>query len=181
MRTYTPSKNKDKAAKHAEIARYYAWQARQRRSANPSRFMARIRLNELERLFYHRYGPLLPDDDAGREDFEIAAHHISWLGGDTDKRIKAYADRWAPWMSAAETECLINRVTDAPRRWRADGLASLLGLKDAERTALKITSIGATDFSKADREERRKLKRREDARERRRRGLPGQGAAPENP
>ncbi len=32
-----------------------------------------VRLRELERLFASRYGAILPDDDAGREDLTRAA------------------------------------------------------------------------------------------------------------
>jgi hypothetical protein len=74
-------------AKHAEIARRYAWQAQQRRKRgdekpDPARLITLIRLRELERLFQSRYGRLLPNDDAGMDDLLVAAHHIAFLRGE---------------------------------------------------------------------------------------------------
>jgi hypothetical protein len=55
-------------------------------------------------------------------------------------------------------ECtdLIDRVTSKPLRWTADTLAWRIGLNDATRTLLKITTIGAIDLNKVQRAERRK-------------------------
>jgi hypothetical protein len=47
-----------------------------------------------------------------------------------------------------------------PRRLRADTIARLLKVTDAERTALRIRTIGACDVSKAERAERSKQRRR---------------------
>jgi hypothetical protein len=44
------------AARHAEIARRYAWQ-------NGPRMLTLVRLRELERLYEDRWGRDLPDDD----------------------------------------------------------------------------------------------------------------------
>jgi hypothetical protein len=70
-------------ARHTEIARRYAWQARQRRKRHedkpdPARLLTLIRMRELERIFARRYGRLLPDHDAGRDDLIVAAHHIAF-------------------------------------------------------------------------------------------------------
>jgi hypothetical protein len=65
-------------ARHAEIARRYAWQAQQRRKRNNAKpnhdhLVTLIRLRELERLFRCRYGRFLPGDDAGMDDLVVAA------------------------------------------------------------------------------------------------------------
>ena len=80
-----PANNSDSItqARHTEIARRYAWQAQQRRKrhddkADQARLLTLIRMRELERLFARRYGRLLPDDDAGRDDLIVAAHHIAF-------------------------------------------------------------------------------------------------------
>jgi hypothetical protein len=59
-------------------------------------------------------------------------------------------------MGEDECTALINRVLAKPLRWTADTLAWRIGLTDATRTLLKITTIGATDCNKAQRAERRR-------------------------
>jgi hypothetical protein len=169
-----PANNSDSTtrARHAEIARRYAWQAQQRRKRlnekpDRARLLTLIRLRELERLNERRYGRLLPDDDAGREDLIVAAHHIAFLGGDVIKHIVGWARAWAPWMPFDEAKRLAERVAAEPRKWTADALAWRLRLTWAERTELGITTIGAFDKSKTEREVERKRKRREAERARR--------------
>lgn len=72
----TAGEGKTIAARQAEIARRYAWHARQSRGLTGPRLLAPIRLRELERLFEDRWGDHLPDDDSGRDDLILAAHHI---------------------------------------------------------------------------------------------------------
>jgi hypothetical protein len=159
-------------ARHTEIARRYAWQARQRRKRHevkpdPARLLTLVRMRELERLFARRYGRLLPDDDAGRDDLILAAHHIAFLRGDVIEHIVDWARAWAPWMPSAEAEQLAERVAAKPRKWTADMLAWRLRLSMVERTELRITTIGAFDVSKAEREVERKQRRKEAERARR--------------
>ena len=56
----------------------------------------------------------------------------------------------------------INRVVEdtKPRRLHADRIAKMLRVTDAERTALKLTTIGACDVSKAERLRRRRERHR---------------------
>ncbi|MCK1640338.1 hypothetical protein IVA95_22695 [Bradyrhizobium sp. 157] len=129
--------------------------------------MTLIRLRELERLFKHRYGRFLPDDDAGMDDLVIAAHHIAYLRGEVIAHIVAWARAWVPWLPPYEAERLAKWVAEEPRKWKADALAWRLRLSMAERTALKITTIGAFDMNRAEREADRKRKRREAERARR--------------
>ena len=159
-------------ARHAEIARRYAWQAQQRRKRNNTKpnhdhLVTLIRLRELERLFRHRYGRFLPDDDAGMDDLVVAANHIAWLRGEVVAHIVAWARAWAPWLPSHEAERLAKRVAAEPRKWTADALAWRLRLSMAERTTLKITTIGAFDMSKAERETIQKERKRERERARR--------------
>jgi hypothetical protein len=160
------SSRADVAARLAEVARRYAWQARQKRKVGQSKIAARarlitlIRLRELERLYVSRWGRFLPDDDAGRDDFVIAAHHIVHLGDDANDHIVAWARMWCPWMAVEEAAAIAAEAIARPVKWTADTLGWRLGLTDAERTALKITTIGGIDVSKTQRLERRKERRR---------------------
>ncbi|WLA85597.1 hypothetical protein [Bradyrhizobium elkanii] len=158
--------------RRAEIAHRYAWQAQQRRNRendkpDRSRLITLIRLRELERLFKSRYGRLLPDDDAGMDDLTIVAHHIVFLGGEFVEHIVAWARAWAPWLPERDAKRLAERIAAEPRKWSADALAWRLRLTMAERTALKITTFGAFDTSKAEREAIQKERKCERQRARR--------------
>src|SRR5437588_2382137 len=162
----------DAQGRHSEIARRYAWQALQRRKRDndkpdQSRLITLIRLRELERLFKHRYGRFLPDDDAGMDDFVVAAHHIAFLRGEVTDHIVAWARAWAPWVRQHEAERLAARVAAEPRKFTADALAWRLRLSMTERTTLKITTIGAFDMSKAERDAIQKARKRDRERARR--------------
>jgi hypothetical protein len=54
-----------------------------------------VRLRQLERIHADRYGRKLPDDDAGRDELNIAAMHIA-DGGLPEQHIPAWASLWAP-------------------------------------------------------------------------------------
>jgi hypothetical protein len=56
---------------------------------------------------------------------------------------------------------MIARVIAKPIRWRADALGRLLRLTDAERTELKITTIGSVDVPRAERMKRRRERARQ--------------------
>ena len=171
-------------ARRAEVARRYAWQAQEQRKngsatkPDKARLTTLIRLRELERVFRLRYGRCLPDDDAGREDLTLVAHHIAHLHGEVVEHIVGWARRWAPWMPDAEATALAESVTADRRKFTADQLAWALGLSMAERTALKITTIGAVDVGKAERAELRKQRHREAERARRRRKAEAAGRVP---
>jgi hypothetical protein len=114
-----------------------------------------IRCRELQRLFAWRYGRHLPDDDAGRDDALLMAHHLAHRPGDASHRITAWLGNAAPWMRESERAELIATVIAKPLRWRADKLAARVGLTEAERKWLRITTIGAIDLGKAERAKRR--------------------------
>jgi hypothetical protein len=180
-RIYRDGNPRDTPA-HREIARRYAWQAWQREKClriepgrtGESKLIALIRMRELERIFSSRYGPILPDDDAGREDLMIAAHHIAHLGGDAESHIASWARLWAPWMTDDELEAITADVMTGPRKFRADTLGRRLRLSQGEREDLAITTIGAVHFNAAQRKAARKHRRWTNERARRR----AQGAKP---
>ena len=142
-----------KRAKHREIA------VRYRQGEKKPFSMAAVRCAEIKRLFVDRYGFVLPDDDAGREDARIMAHHLAMLGGDQRARVTSWLCLWAPWMPDDDVMRLVDAVTSKTLRWRADTLAARLGLTEAVRTRLHITTIGAIDLTKGEREEARNARK----------------------
>lgn len=129
-----------------------------------------LRLNDLTKLFRSRYGSTLPDDDAGRDDMQIALHHLACLPRPRPA-IMRWIEIWAPWMSVADAAELAAHAIANPRRYKADALAWGLGLKMEERTMLGITTIGAADMPKAQRTKRRNaIKRRRQQAYRRKQG-----------
>jgi hypothetical protein len=148
-------------AKHREIAVRY-------RHGKKSISMAAIRCAEINRLLNSRYGAVLPDDDAGKDDASIMVHHLAQISGDQRARIAAWIALRAPWMHAADTESLIAAAIAKPLRWRADKLAVRLNLTAADRARLGIKTIGACDMTKAEREAARKARKRQAKREGRR-------------
>jgi hypothetical protein len=81
---------------------------------------------------------------------------VAGLNGDPVRNIVRYADRWCPWMGDDELAVLVRRVLARPYRWRGDTLGEKIGLIDAVRTKLRITTIGAIDVPKPERERRRR-------------------------
>jgi hypothetical protein len=155
-------------ARHAEIARRYETKAEREPVS-----MAVLRIAELRRLYLNRYGTVLPDDDAGRDDALIMAHHLA-KRPNAERNIGLWLGLWAPWMSEAEAEALIEQVLAKPLRWRADKLAARLNLNQAERQRLRIVTIGACDVLLAERMARRRAKgqARDEARRRRKGAKP---------
>jgi hypothetical protein len=137
-------------AKRAENAMRYRRAARE----IPRASLASLRARDLARLFKARHGYELPDDDGGRDDARLMVHHLAMLSkGRT--RILTWLGLWTPWMQFSELRALLEAAETKPLRFKADTLARKLGLRMAERTALRITTIGAIDASPAEREKQR--------------------------
>jgi hypothetical protein len=144
FRNETPEQRFD----HRIIAHKYRVAGdRRRKRADPKTY---IRIRELERLFFDRYGAMLPNDDAGLDDIFVMANHLAHLD-EPHQRITVWLRRWAPWHGEDKTVALIRSVTPKPLKWRADVLARQLGLDYATRMRLRITTIGAIDCGKAKR------------------------------
>jgi hypothetical protein len=97
----------------------------QRGSGFPAR-----RVSELVRFFTFTYGPMLPDDDAGREDLFILAQHVVRLNGDPEQNIRRHAAKWAPWMAEDELNAFVRRVLARRYRYGGPKLGQLLRLLD---------------------------------------------------
>jgi glutathione synthase/RimK-type ligase-like ATP-grasp enzyme len=65
-------------ARHAEVAERYAWaeRDRRRRRCSPDRLMAINRVREVRKVLAARYGEVLPDDDAGRDDLAVLVNYL---------------------------------------------------------------------------------------------------------
>ena len=123
----------------------------------------RVRLSDLKRLFHHRYGHVLPDDDAGRDDLE------ELLMVSVDKNLPKVISVWAPWLPEAEAARMVGRITSMPldMRWSTpEGLGKRLRVTNAERERLKLWQIKPCDMSDADIAEYRRAKQRDRARTR---------------
>lgn len=157
------------SASELQAQRWARIDRRGKRRARQPVSMAALRVAELNRLFVHRYGRELPDDDAGRDDAQIIAHHIAAFSIQPEKRIVDWLGLRAPWMAPEIAGNLATAVLVKRIRWTADKLAARLGLTSAERNRLKITTIGAIDQTKAERLAERQKRKRHADRERRRR------------
>lgn len=158
------------AAKLAEIERRY----KRKRHGRTRPAIAALRIRDLSRLMRARYGSQLPNDAVGRDCARIIVHHLAALSGDPRKRISGWLELWAPWLQLLDAKQLLIEAISNPYRWRADKLGWRLWLTEADRAALRITTIGAIDLGKAERTERRRDHHRKLALAKRR----AQGAKP---
>jgi hypothetical protein len=143
----------------------------QKHRRGSKKLIARLRMREIERLFAHRYGDRLPDDDAGMEDLVLAANQIAQMDGNAEDHILRWAWDWAYWLfdkKDVNPVCFARRIAQNPRRYKADTLARLLNLTMADRTSLGITTIGAIDCNQQQRAELRRERKRAYAEARRR-------------
>jgi hypothetical protein len=131
----------------------------------------RLRIGDLQKFLRFRYGPTLPDDDAGRDDLHEVLLPIS-LGPQGDwQKLKNAIEVWAPWMDADEAGPLIDRINRTPRHLRlrtARQLGDRLRVTTEERERLKLKTIKPFDVTDKQLKELRKAKHR--ARMKRKRG-----------
>jgi hypothetical protein len=129
-----------------------------------------LRLHDLAKIFRHRYGVVLPDDDAGRDDLVVAVNHLASLARPR-RHITNWIELWAPWLTAGEQRDIVGAALANPQHWKADALAWRLRLTKEERRMLGVTTIGAIDENKAARAKRRRqIERERKARQRRAKG-----------
>lgn len=147
------------AARQWEIKRRYE---RKSKVTRRGRSMASIRLAELTRWLDDTFGAGAELDPSEQSVLiaRIFAHHMGSLP-DMPRRVKAWIDRYTPWLTLASQEVLIAEVASKPLKWSADKLAWKIRLTDQQRTRLKITTIGAIDCTTAQRAERRKQRNAE--------------------
>jgi hypothetical protein len=126
---------------------------------------ALTRLNEIARVVKHRHGRL-PETDDRATYLQAAAWQLNPRHGDLHFAL----ENWCRRVGATLPTEQINQIVEEnkPRKLSADRLAKKLKVTDAERTALKLTTIGACDVTKAERLRRRKDRHRQAQQARRR-------------
>jgi hypothetical protein len=127
------------------------------------------RLREIERIIAlrHFFVPQTDDDDMYLVPVtQLLCRNLENTGGmptshDVLDRLKVWAERWAPMTPDGRLEEIVSIAVAQPMLEKADVLGLRLRLTDAERTNLRITTIGACDVTKAERQRRRKRRKRE--------------------
>jgi hypothetical protein len=147
-----------KLRRRAAYVRWYSKRQKSGRKRSPMQMVA-LRVSDFSTLFRSRYGIVLPNDDSGRDDIRLVVDHLASLPHPA-KAITCWLETWAPWLTLAEHRQVISDGIANQRHWKADALAWRLRLTYQERSMLGITTIGAIDMSKAQREKRRKDKDR---------------------
>jgi hypothetical protein len=124
--------------------------------------MRRLRLGDLRRYCRHRYGPVLPDDDAGRETLTDLLLPIS-LGPTPAKIMANVIEVTAPWMNADAAQKLVDEIMQMPegeRRPNAKVLGKRLNVTNAERERLRLWTMRPADMTDAQMAAWRKAKER---------------------
>ena len=122
----------------------------------------RLRVGDLQKLLRSRYGPELPDDDAGRDDLRELLLPIS-LGHQASDRMQKAVELWAPWMDSTEAERLLDHIKRSPpylRKPTSREIGERLRLTNHEREALGLRTIAPVDLTPKQLRERRKEKAR---------------------
>lgn len=130
--------------------------------------MAAIRLAELTRWMddTHGKGTELESSDHAATVARIFVHHFVVIA-DGNRRAADWLATYTPWIDRRDREAMITEANHCPIKWTADKLAWKIRLMDAQRTALKITTIGAVDCNKDQRKERDRKRRAQRQAERR--------------
>lgn len=122
----------------------------------------------MERLLFYRLGSAPAPDDSDIYLLPVAQHFRRNLedkkGLPTSDEVLNVLELWALRFSSKTPRSRLGQVARAaivrPELEKADALGARLRLTDAERTYLRINTIGACDVNKAERERRRKLRKR---------------------
>lgn len=154
-----PDSGMEHTKRQATVRYFSTRQKGKRKRSTPMQIVA-LRIADLSTLFRSRYGIVLPDDDAGRDDMRLAIDHLAALPHPA-KAITRWLETWAPWLTLAEHRQIIADGIVDQRHWKADALAWRLRLTREQRTMLGITTIGAIDHAKAARTKRRRERDRD--------------------
>jgi len=114
------------------------------------------RVTEIEMVLLDNYGSELPDDDAGFDDLRIVLFHMAKSKKHNERTMRSWITERAPWTLDDADELIRNALENEAKPPRADRLARMLGVTDAVRTRLGLTTIGAVDVTKRQRTARRK-------------------------
>ena len=72
--------------------------------------LRRLRFGDLRRLLQHRWGYVLPDDDAGRGDLWLLVTNCSLAAAEPEKKMAHVIEVWAPWMTPDELAAYVQHV-----------------------------------------------------------------------
>jgi hypothetical protein len=145
------------------------------------------RLREIERIVAHRHGVVQDTDDADLILDQVACCllHMMWKQSGRRPelfiladRLKLWCERWGPEISMVLCRKIAREVLQRPRIDSADVCAARLRLSHEERTRMGITTIGAYDVDKREREKRHKFRKRTRDRERAARKRAARGVMP---
>jgi hypothetical protein len=128
-----------------------------------SEMIRRLRLGNLRTLFRNRYGAILPDDDAGREDIRELLLPIS-VGPNAEIKMRKAMEVWSPWLPLAEAAQLIDQINRTPiyhRKPNAQQLGFRQRVTNQERERLRLWTIAPYDMTEEGIREQRKAKDRE--------------------
>src|SRR5262245_23352856 len=90
----------------------------------------RVRVGNVRKLLLHRYGPELPDDDAGAEYLRILLH-VKANACKPEYRVKRLLNEislQAPWMSAEKASKVAADIAAKPLKVTADWLGQALNV-----------------------------------------------------
>jgi len=124
----------------------------------------RLRYGDLIRLFRHRWGYILPDDDAGRDDLWALVCNVSLAQKEPEKKMRHVIELWAPWMRADEREDYVKHVWGLDiyeRTPSAKELGERLGVTNAVREQLKLWQFKPIDMTDEQLKEQRRRKNNE--------------------
>ena len=133
------------------------------------------RLREIERIVKDRWGAVPDTDDADLILDQVACCFLHIMRKQTGRlpelnyladRLTFWCETFGPDISAHLCWKLAKEALQYPRLDNADTCAKRLRLSYEDRTRLGITTIGAYDADKPERERRRKLRKRERDRQR---------------
>lgn len=119
-----------------------------------------LRMREIEKVIRHRHGTFIPDP-SGTDDIDLCLCYlraVAMTPGNQD--LESWCARWAPWANPQTIEEIEKLRIDRKRMLKADDVARLLMVSFAERTKLKLRTIGAYDVTKIERTELAKEKKR---------------------
>jgi hypothetical protein len=128
------------------------------------------RLREIERIISCRYNGVLPVTEDADVFLLQAAKQLRRnlkdrtgfaTNDDVLDRLITWAERWAHFTSVGHLREIVARVMRHPAIEKADALAALLHLSYAERQYLRITTIGAYDVCRTERQLLRKQRKRD--------------------
>jgi len=123
----------------------------------------RLLIGDLRRIFRHRYGPILPDDDAGRDDLALLLLPISLSPKAPTEKMQHEIEIFAPWMPKIDGADLIDNLMRLPARYRrlsGKEIGTRIQLTNAERELLKAWRIAPVDMTAAELSEQRNAKDR---------------------